>query len=203
MKKSILLAFLVLRLHPTLYSQDALMELSKKYFRSDPFSGTFSGFLDHLLNDPAIVNKQTRQRTDTSLFYFSGIYTRFNPFFFKPARVEVTLAQLPVQSGSMPADTVLVYQLMAFADSSQRGQAEVRQEFEKIHRQFRRKFYKSLSQELQPPGEIRHYFVGYTRLSPVTLAWGKLEHEFVISLVLRIKQQNNQALLPAAFYDSQ
>lgn len=207
MKKNLLLLFFISFAYTTSFSQEGLLQFTKSYFRSNPFIGEFSGFLKHLMNDPLLKDKKTWTRTDTSLFYFSGVFTNYNPFFFKPERVEITLEETSVQYvDSMPADTILVYQLLAYNEGNHKGEQEIKKEFEKIHRQFNKKFYTSNFQDLQIGNEVKggvhNYFVGSAGIAPVSVAWGKLkEDKVVLTLMLRIKTRGNVAILPAAFYN--
>ena len=115
--------------------------------------------------------KNTWKRTDTSLFYFSGIFNNYNPFFFKPKRIEIVLQEVPVQyADSIPADTILIYQLLAYTDGNTKGEEEVKKEFEKIHRKFNKKFYNSNFQDLKVGKEIKggvhNYFLVLQMLHP-------------------------------------
>ena len=207
MKKNLLLLFFISFAYTSSFSQEGLFQFTKSYFRSNPFVGEFNAFLKHLMNDPLLKDKKTWTRTDTSLFYFSGVFNNYNPFFFKPKRVEIILEETSVQYvDSMPADTILVYQLVAYADGNSKGDQDVKKEFEKIHRQFNKKFYSSNFQDLQIGKEIKggvhNYFVGSARIAPVSVAWGKLkEDEIMLTLMLRIKTKGNVAILPATFYN--
>ena len=189
------------------FSQEGLLQFTKSYFRSNPFIGEFSGFLKHLMNDPLLKDKKTWTRTDTSLFYFSGVFNDFNPFFFKPKRIEIVLQEVPVQFiDSIPADTILIYQLLAYTEGNTRGEEEVKKEFGKIHRKCNMKFYSSNFQDLQVGKEIKggvhNYFLGSSNVAPLTVAWGLWkENEFVLTLMLRLKTKENVAVLPAAFYN--
>src|SRR5688500_1257044 len=156
MKKNLLSLFIILFAGIPSFSQEGgLYQFTKSYFRSDPFIGEFSSFLKHLLNDPAIINKRTLHRTDSSLFSFSGVFNNYNPFFYKPKRIEIVLKESAVQyADSIPPDTILVYQLIAYADNSTKAEQEVKKEFVKIHRQFHKKFYNSNYQDLKTGEEI-------------------------------------------------
>ena len=122
MKKNLLLLILALFIYCSSFAQDGLLQFTKSYFRSNPFIGEFSGFLKHLMNDPDLEDKKTFRRTDTSLFYFSGVYTNYNPFFFKPRQIAVTLEETAAQfSESGVIDTILVYHLLAYADGTSKG----------------------------------------------------------------------------------
>lgn len=207
MKKKLLSVFITLFVYISSFSQEGLFQFTKSYFRSNPFVGEFSGFLKHLMNDPLLKDKKTWTRTDTSLFHFSGVFNNYNPFFFKPKRIEIALEEISVQYvDSLPADTILVYQLLAYAEGNSKGEQEVKKEFEKIHRQFNKKFYNSNFQDLQIGEEIKggvySYFVHSAGIAPISVAWGKLkDDEFVLNLILRIKTRGNVAILPATFYN--
>src|ERR1044072_1801981 len=70
-----------------------LLKIVKDYFRSDPYQNQFGFFLKHLMNDPILVNKTTHLKTDTSLFYFQGVYKNYSPFGFLADRTEIRLAE--------------------------------------------------------------------------------------------------------------
>ncbi len=115
MRKILLFVFIVCFSFNSSFAQEGLLEFSKSYFRSDPLSGEFSNFLNHLLNDPSLQDKQIQKRTDTSLFYFSGIYKKYDRFFFKPKRVEIILQEQSIKYiDSLLPDTLFIYQLIAY-----------------------------------------------------------------------------------------
>ncbi len=206
MKKNLLSFFIILSVNIS-FSQEGLYQFSKSYFRSDPLVGSFSGFLKHLMNDPAITDKQNRQRTDSTLFYFFGVYNNYNPFFFKPKRVEVLLEETSIKYiDSLPADTILVYQLLAYVDAG-KGKQEVKKEFEKIHRQYNKRFASSNYHDLKTGEEItgglHNYFVSFAGIAPVSTVWGLLKdtNEYILNITLRIKSSENRTVLPATFYN--
>ena len=187
------------------FAQDGLYQFSKSYYRSDPLIGEFSGFLDHLLKDPSLQDKEIQKRTDSSLFYFSGFYTNYNPFFFKPKKLQILLQETAVQyADSLPHDTIFIYQLLAYAGSDAKGQREVKREFEKIHRVFNKRFYNSNYQDLKKgeaiAGGMHNYFVAFSGLAPISTAWGKLDNDFVLNISLRFKASQNRAVLAASLY---
>ena len=108
-------------------------------------------------------------------------------------------------SNALPVDTILVYHLLAYTDGTDKGGLDVKREFDKIHRQFNKKFYNSNFQDLKRDttiqGGVHNYFIGSSNVSPVSIAWGKVKDEFVLNLILRIKAKQNLAILPAAFYN--
>lgn len=184
---------------------EQLIKFSKNYFRSDPFAGEFSSFLKHLINDPAIIEKNIQKRTDTTLYSFYGTYTSYNPFFFKPKRVEILLEETPVEyiDSLQTRDTIFAYQLMAYADDDNAGNEETLKEFEKINRQTGRKLennYRELKNGNEITARIYNYFMPGHLLSPLSIAWGRLpgQHELVLNITLRFKMSANVSVLPGA-----
>jgi hypothetical protein len=187
------------------YATENLYKFSKTYFRSDPLASEFSVFMKHLLNDPTIKDKFVQQKTDSTLYAFYGVYTNYNPFFFTPKRVEVLLEQQVIEYGDSTKqlkDTIFSYQLMAFTDDNAAGEADIKKEFDKIHRQTNRKFTGSNYNEIKNGDlvktAIHNYFVPAITLAPVSLMRGRLNEkkEWVLNISLRFKVRENQAILP-------
>lgn len=199
------LACMVARSQDNTYwlKMESLLKFSKSYFRSDPFTGEFSGFLKHLINDPAISEKLIQKRTDTSLYYFYGIYTSYNPFFFKPKRVEILLEETPMtyEDSLYMTDTIFTYQLLAYANDDAAGNKETKKEFEKIHRLVHRKFesnYKEVKEGNEITTAVHNYFIHDRLLSPLSIAWGRLEkqQELFLNITLRVKMDGNRSMVP-------
>lgn len=187
---------------------EILLQFSHNYFRSDPFQGQFSSFIQHLVSDPGITEKDFNKRTDTSLFYFLGVYKNYNPFFFKPKRVQIQLEEAVIRYNDSlhVQDTILVYQLMAYNDDTKDGRQELKKEFDKINRKYGKKFYDHKYDDLKSDdyviGGIHHYFVAWHGLAPVSVLWqeDKEKKEVILSLTIRMKTSNNYATLPAPLY---
>ncbi|MCG2617678.1 hypothetical protein LZZ85_25480 [Terrimonas sp. NA20] len=211
MKKLYIILLLSVGLSANSFAQyEGLVEFTHSYFRSDPFLGQFSAFMQHLLKDEGITVKETKLRTDSSLFSFQGLYGQFNPFFFKPGKVQIMLKETPVQyiDSMPPGDTILVYQLTAFAEESEKGVKEVKAEFEKIYRKYRKRFFDTDFIEFKDEsgkivGAAYNYFVAMHGLAPLTVAWGTLDNTQrpVLNLTLRLKTNNNFASLPTPLYN--
>ncbi|RYG40482.1 MAG: hypothetical protein EOO01_27230 [Chitinophagaceae bacterium] len=205
MRKFSLFFLLSILFHPA-FCQEGLLQFTANYFRSNPFIGEYSQFVRHLMNDPDLQEKQTLKRTDTSLFSFTGSYKTFNPFFFKPRKLKITLEETPAQFlDSLPPDTLLVYHLMAYAGNDVKAGQDIQKEFAKLHKQFKRKFaasnFQEISSETIERGAVHNYFVGNSDIAPLTIAWAKLNQEYVLDLILRIKVSENFAVLPTTFND--
>ena len=207
MRKRGLLLFSVLLICSAGYSQEIVFKISKSYFRSDPFRSEFSAFMKHLVNDPFIKDKVIEKRTDTSLFYFGGTYTSdvFNPFFFKPKRMEVVLSEAPIKLDSTVTDTIFVYELFVYADNNKEGNEEITKEFDKILKRYKGHFLRSEHSENPPGAKLQggtyNFFDHYHAISPFALAlYGPTENkEMCMILTIRMDTHNNMAILAAPF----
>jgi hypothetical protein len=213
MRKLLPFAFISLLISVTVQAQNFLLDpsleglfrFSRNYLRSNPFKNDFSGFINHLVNDPTITGKNIRKKTDTSLYSFAGVYTAYNPFFFKPKRVEIMLEEVSVQytADSTKADTIFIYQLMAYTDNSPKAAEEIRKEFEKIHRQNRSRFFDNTYKETKNGTEItsafHNYYLPAYLLSPASVIWGSAKeyNELFLNITVRFKRIGNAVVLPA------
>ena len=205
--KQLYLLLLVVLNYSFSFSQDPLQKFTHAYFRSDPYKAEFSSFLNHLLKDPGIADKEIFPRTDTSFFYFQGSYSGFNPFFFKPKTLRIVLTETAISytESSAYVDTIYVYELHALTDYTPEGIEEVKKEFLRINRQYQKKFFRTTHSDLlhkdKPVGGVQHYFMPFNALAPLSIAWGKMqgENSAVLNITLRMKSANNRAVLPAPF----
>lgn len=185
-------------------AQTVLVQVAKNYFRSNPFEHEFGIFLRHLMNDPTMTDLSISHRNDSALFYLRGSYTTHKPFFFHAKRTEVVLAETAVivNDSLRLLDTIIRYQLVGHGETGKDGEADVKKEFDRFNRKYSSQFIKSEYIELKSGtkiyGAIRNYFVPFSYLSPLSIAWQNLgdgsEHIFVITLQFKIKE--NIAVLP-------
>jgi hypothetical protein len=187
-------------------SQSPVFKIASSYFRSNPFEQDFNAFIGHLMFDPTIAGKVVEKRTDTSLFYFQGNYSNHNPFFFKPTRVTVLLSEIIVPVDSIRTDTVYSYQLFAYDTASSAGIQEVKREFEKIYKKYKKAFFKTDYIE-NPPGVTMNgatynFFDPLFAVAPFAVTWTgpNSNDEMCLILTLRLQRRNNQAILPVPFY---
>jgi hypothetical protein len=207
MRKHGLLPILVLLTCFAGHSQEVVFKISKSYFRSDPFRSEFSAFMKHLLNDPFIKDKVIEKRTDTSLFYFGGTYTSdvFNPFFFKPKRMEVALTEVPIKLDSTLTDTIFVYELFAYTDNNKQGNDEITKEYDKILKRYKNNFRKTEHTENPPGAKLQggtyNFFDRYHAVSPFAISlYGPTENkEMCMIMTIRMDTYNNTAMLAAPF----
>lgn len=66
-----------------------ILQITKQYYRYDPFKSSFPFFVENLTNDPALSEKTVLKITDTTLFFFEGIYKYHSPFSFKAEKTKV------------------------------------------------------------------------------------------------------------------
>jgi|SRR5689334_9793290 len=172
-----------------------LLKIVHNYFRSDPYQNEFGFFLKHLMNDPNLVTKTTRLKTDTSLFYFQGVYKDHNPFGFPSARTEVRLAEkeFVLDDSLSLKDTMIVYQILGFSYNGKTGLASVKNEFTKFNRHYGKHFTSEASDIKQGDeivGGTEDYFIYAIDASPLSATWVKVDEvqsAFVITLRLKIK----------------
>jgi len=171
------------------------LKIVKNYFRSDPYQNEFGFFLKHLMNDPILINKTTRLKTDTSLFYFQGVYKNYSPYGFLADRAEVRLAEMEfvIDDSTSLKDTLMVYQLLGFSYNGKAGVESVKDEFLKFNRHYSKHFITQASDIMngdEITGAMKNYFVYGVAMSPLTVSWAKLDElqsAFIITLLLRIK----------------
>jgi hypothetical protein len=172
-----------------------LLKVVKNYFRSDPYQNQFSFFLKHLMNDPILVDKTTRLKTDTSLFSFRGVYKDYSPFGFLADRTEVRLAEteFEIDDSTSSKDTLMVYQLFGFSNKGKAGVQSVKDEFLKFNRHYSKHFITQSSDIMngdEIAGGMKSYFFYGVATSPLTVSWAKLDESqaaFIITLRLQIK----------------
>ena len=172
-----------------------LLKIVRNYFRSDPYQNEFGDFLKHLMNDPILINKTTRLKTDTSLFYFQGVYKNYSPFGFLADRTEIRLAEKEFVSDDSTSirDTLIVYQLLGFRYNGKAGVQSVKDEFLKFNRRYSKHFIVQSSDLLngdEISGAVKNYFLYGVATAPLSVSWTKLDEfqaAFIITLWLKIK----------------
>jgi len=172
-----------------------LLKIVRNYFRSDPYQNEFGDFLKHLMNDPILINKTTRLKTDTSLFYFQGVYKNYSPFGFLADRTEIRLAEkeFVADDSTSIRDTLIVYQLLGFSYNGKAGVQSVKDEFLKFNRRYSKHFIVQSSDLLngdEISGAVKNYFLYGVATAPLSVSWTKLDEfqaAFILTLRLKIK----------------
>lgn len=189
------------------FAQEVIVELAKKYYRSNPFEGSFNQFLNHLMNDPTLKEKTIHKKTDSTLFFLEGAYSTHNPFFLKANKTKIILAEREeVETGDSLQyfQTTFLYQLIAYASPSEAGTKDVKEAFEKICRHYKKKFdgeyYREIKYKGIQTGEVRDYSLNYPGFLPLTVAWATTneEKDNLIALTIRFRVFDNLAYIPTA-----
>jgi hypothetical protein len=180
-----------------------LQQVAQPYFKLDPYKNSFSQFLQEFINDPDLQYKVLNKRTDSTFFFASGTYKRFNPFIYRPTTLKVAVIESEFSDSDTSSyrDTVLYYQLLVTTDSTAQSEQFVKKEYNRLLRKHDDKFTFN-TQPLNEAnsaqkGEIAIGFFNLFAVSPITIAWGRelASRNYVFSLTLRMKVQENRATL--------
>ena len=181
--------------------QDAIQTISKTYFRAHPFDSKFSTFILNLQRDPWLTINEYYRRTDSTLFYVSGVYKNFNPFRFVPSELKFIVAEEEIVYGDsvQTHDTIVNLQLIGIIDTSAAGSKLAEKEFKRFHQSQSKRFddftHKTLGGTNTMNGEIINYFISPFSVSPVTIAWGLMPAtmQYSFAITIRFKVIQNQA----------
>jgi len=183
-------------------NNNPIVQIAKNYFRSNPYTLRFSTFLNHLINDPTLSDKTIIKRTDTTFFFFKGVYNNHNPFSFKADRTEIRLAEREVELGDSLStmDTLFFYQLLGYGYGKE-GLESVKKEFSNFDRKYWKKFYSGKTEFKKGDeitGTVKNYFtLPATVYSPIAVSWAKLDgFQNVFTITIRLKRIENIATLP-------
>jgi hypothetical protein len=201
MKTIITISFLCLSF--SLNSQ-SIYNISKDYFRTDPFKHSFSNFVSQLINDPDLKEKKITKRSDSALFYFEGIYKSYSPFFIPVDYCKIILAEKEDRTDDSTRTPFLYYeyQLIGYSGVSKESLKDVKQEFDKLNKKFSRTLSLEETRELKRNNEVAGNIINYSYKNmtfiPVTLAWASLMEPQgnIIAITLRFLNINNAAYLP-------
>lgn len=212
MNRWLLLLLLLFLLHaPPAQAQQQLVDFTKIYFRSNPFTGTMRQFLEHLTRDPEIEDKRIQRRTSDQFFSFSGRYKKYNKFFFVADSVRLILQEMPIPDPNNinKQDTIMVYQISAYGSPTPKGRREVQREWEKIKKVWSKKFFENQEEDVVKDnvvtGKFVHLFLPLFTLSPLTIGWTTVSdpERPVLTITLRLKQDEEYVSLPGALNSSQ
>ncbi|MBO9620651.1 MAG: hypothetical protein J7539_16630 [Niabella sp.] len=200
MKRLVLIIFSLLTL-TQLQGQNQFFKIVKDYFRVDPFAGRFSDFIDAVKTDSELNGMEMVPKTDTSLFSIRADYKTFNPFTIKARRVTMALAEkkLPVNTTPETYDTLMLYMVTGFFDSTKETLQMVQKEYKKINAKIRKDLPASGVASLSKlkeikEGEITNHAVNGALTAPISVAWYLTEeNELALIIVLRMKYANNKA----------
>jgi hypothetical protein len=194
MKKLLLPVFILALLNA--YAQSPIESVSKTYFRTQPFGIRFSSFVTSLQKDPWFTQEAYHRRTDSSFFFLSGTYKNFNPFHYIPKELRLVIAEDEIihRDSLTTHDTIINLQIMGVTDTGIIDQRAVEKEFKRFHSNKGRQFTTTTHEIFKGVGEAYNYFVSPFSISPVTVAWGRLEtNQYTFVITIRFKLRENSA----------
>ncbi|ANH82444.1 hypothetical protein A8C56_17035 [Niabella ginsenosidivorans] len=208
MKRVLFIAFSLL-LMLQLQAQSQFFRVVKDYFRVDPFTGKFSDFVETVKTDPELTNIEFSPKTDTSLFSIKGDYKTFNPFTVKARGVQMSLSEKKtlVRESPQAFDTIMLYMITGFFDSTRQTYQMVQKEYKKINTKIKRDLPAHGTASLVKlsglkDGQITNHAVSSTMASPISVAWYLTEdNELALMVVLRMKYENNRAYPGGMLFD--
>ncbi|MGC4038859.1 MAG: hypothetical protein QM764_23075 [Chitinophagaceae bacterium] len=188
MRISIVIAALCIGLSYSARSQDFFIhEMLDYYFPQNPMDTSFSAFFRALKSDTTLRNKITLRRTDTSLFSFNGYYINYKRELRSP-KVDIKLGEVVMTDSVSTIDTFFQYQVIYYFVNESKAKIE----FENFERHYGLVFSSHqdgrVSTKDQSPGSFRHYFSSLSPISPVTIAWAKIDNQqAMFSIIIRLK----------------
>ncbi|MGJ7030408.1 hypothetical protein [Niabella hirudinis] len=183
-------------------AQEDFYTVVKDYFRVNPFAGQFSAFINAVKTDPGLIITRSADKTDTSLFTIEGEYRSFNPFSIRANKVEMALGEKQRVYGArrQVADTIILYQITGFFDSTAQTVKALKKEYKRINNKIKRGLAVQSEVPLTGINGIREGAITnharHERLSaPISVVWfiredGKLG----LLVALRMKYANNRAI---------
>ena len=201
------LFLLLLLTWQTIFPQ-SVYKATEEYFRHNPFKTEFDQFLNKLISDPVLLEKDIKKKTDSTLFYVQGVYKSFSPFFFPANHCKIILSEQQEYTDSLQMEvyTYFVYQLIDYAIPGKEGLNDIKEEFEKLNRRFRKGLNVIEQKELKRENEQSGIIVNYTYKDmifyPLTIAWATTpgNKENIIALTIRFFMLDNKAYLPVPAY---
>jgi hypothetical protein len=181
-------------------------KIAHDYYRISPFNKDFSDFLIRLMNDPTLSQSKIIRKTDSTLFFLEGLYKTHRPFFFKPEKVKIILSEREVEIDQTGiTKSMFLYQVVAYAAPGKEGSADVKNEYEKILRRYKKSFDMNNPRELKNgdtlTGEVRDFYFENVSFPTVSLAWSTDEQNgTLVAITIRFLVFDNRAFLPKAAY---
>ena len=204
--KYFILSGLIFILSVSMKAQNALAPVLKNYFRTHPFEIRFSSFITSLQEDPWFSTDLIERRTDSSFFFMSGSYKNFNPFHFETKEVRLIIAEGEfVHTDSLQTlDTIIYIQLLGITDTLLSGQQLVKKEYTRFQKKYGTAFWINNNSKNENGAklvwELTNYFIYPYSISPVTVAWGRIQEtaQYVFTITIRciVKQNVAEFILP-------
>ncbi|MBK6938055.1 MAG: hypothetical protein IPH18_15125 [Chitinophagaceae bacterium] len=156
-----------------------------------------------MTEDPALKEKNISKITDSTLYFFEGIYKSHSPFSFKAEKTKVILAErLQPDDSTGISRSILLYQLAGYPPKGIDGEKIIQDEYRRFCRKYKNDFPdikpKKFENTNQAYGEICDFWLNSLSFPPVTVAWSsnkdKTDNVFVVTV--RFIVVENMAYLP-------
>ncbi|MGH2552228.1 MAG: hypothetical protein ACRDEB_00840 [Chitinophagaceae bacterium] len=199
MKQKPLVLFLLILLHYSVFAQldkpeEKIREIANKYFAVSPEGLNLSLVIEKLKSNIHLETDTVINKTDTSLFYFRGYTTAFNPFNTPIQKIEIQIREDKV-NGTNIKDTILVFMIIAITDSSLQSKQNLANELRNIVKDISPVFSRTEHRKSSKKDKLQ--FDGYSfyyllRSFPyLTIGWNKYyQNHKVYSLNLTLLYRN-------------
>jgi len=186
------------------FCQSGFDKAVKLYYRVNPFDRRFSTVLKDVLSDTSFVTIEMKKRTDSTFFFLSGYYKRFNPFDFIASETQLRMAETEIvyNDSLHTIDTIIIYQILGLTERGAEGLAKAQKELTRFHKRFSRDFSRSEYKQGERDGVITaaiyNYFFYGLQVAPLSIAWGKMpdDDRYTFTISLRLKIKENFAAIP-------
>lgn len=198
MKYVLVIIFLAGALSPV-SAQDNLLKMAKAMYRVDPFAGTFSAFVETLISDTALHKKQILKQTDSTGYYVRGEYNIFNPFRINADRVDMIFYENTIETAGRIPLNYYTYQITAYFPDTDLTRREIKKDFSKLVRNFRRDLYYTNDFDLKghkgiEDGKIVSLTDNRFYIEPAVISWQTLSKtkQLGLTILLRVKHVKNK-----------
>jgi len=189
---------------------DRFVETVKEYYRVDPFSGSFSGFIQALTSDTALLNKIIHKQTDSTGFHVSGEYNIFNPFSIKANKVSMMLYEIKEKRDEVNILTYFSYQLTAFLPDNIASRKVILRDYKRLCKKLSRDLFITHKKSLKDfktsdnagkivsieDGEITTFTHDDFFAEPAIVSWQTMGEsgQLALTIIIKLKQENNSAI---------
>lgn len=194
----LILTLLLMGLNSLVYSQienPKLTEILKQFFITNN-SGDIGLLIQDVGNIPGLSQSTKIATTDTSLLYFNGFSSSFNPFSIPVNKIEIQLRESRVLLKGEPfaKDTFFIVQIIGITDSTEESRKKVQQEFRKLSKEFAAYFvakgHRKSPKKQKRPSESVTFDLWPNKYKFLQLGWGgyyKNQNTHCISLSVFFK----------------
>ncbi len=158
-------------------TQQKLEDISLEYFGINPIGKSLDSIESELVKSRGVIIDFKREKTDSTLFYFSGYTYSFNPFPFPVKKIQYQLtSSVNKRNPSGIIDTLLTFNIIALTDTSENGKEIVIQEYKKLDKKFKTLFSRNVYLHQKKKKillyELSSYYEGFFAYPILSSGWG-------------------------------